>query len=170
MRKFITGAAVAGTAAIIAAAAITPIALANDVHHPDCDGLVKDIPPGVGTPIAGDVYVKAGNDHVYVGYQWAGYVAGPQNGHAVSHVDVCPDYDMPTTTTEVTRSTTTTIPETTSTESSTTSTSTTTTPTTSTTEPGTTSSTTTSPGTTSSSTTNPGRNTTTSAPSIGGGR
>jgi LPXTG-motif cell wall-anchored protein len=67
------------------------------VHHPDCPGVVTDIAPGVGTPIAGGVYVKAGPEHHYVGIQPAGYIAGPQGGHDVSHVDVCPSKD-PTTT------------------------------------------------------------------------
>ncbi len=71
------------------------------VHHPECVSgtIVKDIPPGTPTPIGGIVWVKAGNDHYNVGYQPAGYVAGPQGGHAVSHVDVCPGDDPNSTTT-----------------------------------------------------------------------
>ena len=62
------------------------------VHHPEC-AIVTDIPPGTPTPIGGIVFVKAGNDHYNVGYQPAGYVAEPQGGHDVSHVDVCPGDD-----------------------------------------------------------------------------
>jgi hypothetical protein len=97
------------------------LSVANDVHHPDCADYT-DIPPGVGTPVDGDVYVKAGNDHYNVGYHPAGYVAGPQNGHDVSHVDVCEVY-MPTTTQGATTSTSSSTSSTTSSTSSTTTTS-----------------------------------------------
>lgn len=93
------------------------------VHHPECYGLVKDIPPGVPTPVAGIVWVKAGNEHVNVGFQSAGYIAGSPNGHDVSHVDVCPipeettttSTTEPTTTTSTTVAPTTTVVETTTT-------------------------------------------------------
>ena len=59
------------------------------VNHPACAGVV-DIAPGQPTPIAGIVFVKAGNSHTDVGFHEAGYVATSPNGSAVSHVDVCP--------------------------------------------------------------------------------
>jgi hypothetical protein len=75
-----------------AVASDTPAAAGQPptVHHPDCDGLVKDIPPGAPTPVDGIVWVKAGPEHVNVGAQFAGYIAPSPNGHDVSHVDVCP--------------------------------------------------------------------------------
>lgn len=79
-----------------------------DVHHPTCPGVVVDIDPGEPTPIAGTVYVKAGDEHYNVGFQAAGYVAGPQGGHDVSHVDVCPPPPATTTTTQPASTTTTT--------------------------------------------------------------
>lgn len=121
------------------------------VHHPDCPGLVSDIAPGAPTPIGGTVWVKAGDEHYNVGYHDAGYVAGPQGGHAVSHVDVCPPVGTTTTSSTTTPPTTTTssVPATTTTVAATT-----------TTVPGTSTSTTspTSSTTTASSTTlpNPG--------------
>jgi LPXTG-motif cell wall-anchored protein len=65
----------------------------DTVHHPVCEGLVKDIAPGAPTPIGGIVYVKASDEHLNYGYKAAGYIAPSPatNGHAVSHVDVCPE-------------------------------------------------------------------------------
>jgi hypothetical protein len=84
----LTAALVAGGFALTggAATAVQP----PDVHHPQCEGLVKDIKPGDPTPVGGFVYVKAGNEHVNIGYKGAGHVAASPNGHGVSHVDVCP--------------------------------------------------------------------------------
>ena len=62
----------------------------DTVNHPVCAGLVKDIAPGEPTPIAGIVYVKAGDTHTDVGFHGAGFVATSPNKSAVSHVDVCP--------------------------------------------------------------------------------
>jgi hypothetical protein len=84
----LTAALVAGGFALTggAATAVQP----PDVHHPQCEGLVKDIEPGDPTPVGGIVYVKAGNEHVNIGYKDAGHVATSPNEHGVSHVDVCP--------------------------------------------------------------------------------
>ena len=62
----------------------------DTVNHPVCAGVVVDIKPGARTPIAGIVFVKAGNTHTNVGFHEAGYVAATPNDSAVSHVDVCP--------------------------------------------------------------------------------
>ena len=64
------------------------------VNHPACAGVV-DIAPGQPTPIAGIVFVKAGNSHTDVGFHEAGYVATSPNGSTVSHVDVCPASTRP---------------------------------------------------------------------------
>jgi hypothetical protein len=75
------------------------------VNHPECEGVIVDIEPGAPTPVDGVVYVKAGNEHVNVGFQSAGFVATSPNGSDVSHVDVCPDPDGTTTTTSTTTTT-----------------------------------------------------------------
>jgi LPXTG-motif cell wall-anchored protein len=107
MRKII-GAIIIGIVAAIPMAGTVQAEKPPTVHHPECAGLVKDIAPGVPTPVDGVVYVKAGTDHYNVGFQSAGYVAGPQGAqpYGVSHVDVCPE--TPTTTAPPT-----TVPETT---------------------------------------------------------
>lgn len=97
------------------------------VHHPDCPGVIVDIAPGTPTPTAGVVYVKAGPEHVNIGWQPTGHVPTSPNGHDVSHVDVCPPTETtttwPDTTTTTTEpaATTTTAPDTTSTTTPTTS-------------------------------------------------
>jgi len=97
MKRLLTGvltaALVAGGFALTGGAATADEP--PDVHHPECAGLVKDIKPGVATSVAGIVYVKAGDEHVNIGYQAAGYVATSPNGHGVSHVDVCPNPAKP---------------------------------------------------------------------------
>ena len=76
MKKTIIGGLLAA-GSLLGGLAVTTTVSADEpstgVHHPECEGLVKDIAPGVPTPIDGDVYVKAGNQHYYVGFQEAGY-------------------------------------------------------------------------------------------------
>ena len=70
-----------------------------DQHHPDCPGLVKDLDIGDATSVAGEVFIKAGPDHVSIGFQAAGYIIPATfDGKEVSHADVCPT-PTPTTTT-----------------------------------------------------------------------
>ena len=158
---------VGGVIALAVSGGTAPAAADLGVHHPDCPGLVKDIVPGAATPIDGHVYVKAGPIHYDVGLQRAGYVAGPQGGHDVSHVDVCPREETTTTSTvpetTTTSTTTTSLPETTTTTSVETTTTTTEpdqTTTTSTTEPDSTTTT----STVVTTTTQPERTTTTTQP------
>jgi hypothetical protein len=107
---------------------VTPL-VAGDVigsNHPDCPGIVKDLNPGDATPVAGEVWIKAGNEHVSIGFQAAGFIIPATfDGKETSHADVCP-VPGATTTTTTSSTTTTTQPDTTTSTSSTTSTSTTT--------------------------------------------
>jgi hypothetical protein len=88
---------------IIAAAWITAVVLGlavasaaadggppTDVHHPDCVTVHKDYDHTVNTPVAGQVYIKAGNDHYDAGYHDAGWdVPATWAGKDVSHYDIC---------------------------------------------------------------------------------
>ena len=93
-------------------------------NHPDCPGLVKDLGIGDTTSVAGEVFIKAGPNHVSIGFQAAGYVIPATfDGKEVSHADVCPTPVATTTTvapTTTTSSTTTTVAPTTTTSSTTT--------------------------------------------------
>jgi hypothetical protein len=79
-------------------AVAVPVVQAIGSNHPDCPGLVSDLGPGA-TPVAGEVWIKAGDDHVSVGFQEAGYII-PETfqDKEVSHADVCPDGSDTTTT------------------------------------------------------------------------
>jgi hypothetical protein len=89
-------------------------------NHPDCAGLVKDLGVGAATPIAGEVFIKAGPVHVSIGFQAAGFVIPALfDGKEVSHADVCPTPND--TTTSSSTSSTTSSSTTSSTSSSTTS-------------------------------------------------
>jgi len=92
----------------------------DDVHHPNCPGLIKDLGIGAVTPVDGIVYIKAGPNHVSIGYQPSGYVIPATfGGKDTSHGDVCPETspEETTSTTQV-QPTTTTIDVSTTTSSS----------------------------------------------------
>ena len=83
----------------------------DDVHHPNCTGLIKDLGIGAVTPVDGIVYIKAGPNHVSIGYQPSGYVIPATfGGKDTSHGDVCPETspEETTSTTQVQPTTTTT--------------------------------------------------------------
>jgi hypothetical protein len=70
-------------AAALAVLGGASVVATGDQHHPDCPGLVKDLDAGDATPVAGDVWIKAGPDHHSAGHQEAGYIVPPsaREGH-----------------------------------------------------------------------------------------
>jgi hypothetical protein len=129
-------------------------ASADGVHHPTCVTTYKDFSHTEHTPVAGEVYIKAGPNHYSAGYHEAGWdVPAEWNGKDTSHYDVCIVIATTTTTTEPEQTTTTTEPEqttttvaeTTTTELQTTTTTTEVTPSTATSPPTTTTSSSTEP-------------------------